>query len=90
MQQGDFLNLQVGQGDWRDYLTKVFDDGSSEQWSVNNGRHLEMWFETRWFTVRYEVMRPTREQRVWLYFQHQDSDGLELNRSTMRFRWATP
>ena len=39
-----------------------------------------------WTPVSYEVMRPTRERRVWLYFDHADDEGLEFDRRTMRLR----
>jgi hypothetical protein len=72
-------------------LDLTIDHRSSEAWAINNGRHLELWREDRWVLVRHEVMRPTRNQRVWLCFQNPNSsDGRELNRNTMRFRWAAP
>lgn len=76
--------------DWRDYLDVLLEDGTIEEWSISNGAVLELWFEARWISVRYETMRPSRERRVWLYFDRPDGrDGMELERAAMRLRWPS-
>jgi hypothetical protein len=87
---GFLIDLQVGQSDWRDNLTYEYEDGSREQWSISNGSQLKMWFLEEWVWVRCETMLPRSEYRVWLYFDHpklSGSDGLELKRNEMYFRW---
>jgi hypothetical protein len=82
--------LKVTALDWRDYLDAKLEDGRLEEWSISNGRVLELWFRDAWTPVRYETMHPSRAHRVWLYFDHPNgSDGMELNRATMRFRWPS-
>jgi hypothetical protein len=82
--------LKVSAIDWRDYLDAKLEDGSREEWSISNGRVLELRFRDTWIPVRYETMPPSKEHRVWLYFDHPDGpDGLELERATMRFRWPS-
>jgi hypothetical protein len=84
---GHPIILKVSVLDWRDHLD-FRADGSLEEWSISNGRVLELWFGDAWVPVRYEAMHPSWEHRVWLYFDHPDGgDGMELNRASMRFRW---
>jgi hypothetical protein len=70
---GFLIDLQVGQTDWRDYLTYEYEDGSREQWSISNGSQLKMWFLEEWVSVRYETMLPRSEYRVWLTLTIQSS-----------------
>ena len=89
-QTGFLIDLQVGQFDWRDFLTYEHEDGSREPFSISNGTQLKMLFHGEWVNARYETMFPRGEYRAWLYFDHPklgDADGLELNRSEMYFRW---
>lgn len=87
--KGDFINLQVGNGDWRDYLTRYFEDGTHAYRDIHNGDFLELWFEGKWVEVRYETMFPRGEHLVFLYFDLPDGrHGLQLERNQMRFRWT--
>jgi hypothetical protein len=43
-QTGYLIDLQVGQTDWRDFLTYEYEDGSCEPFSISNGSQLKMLF----------------------------------------------
>jgi hypothetical protein len=76
--------------DWHDTLDLQLEDGTLEERPISNAAVLELWFEDRFVPVRYEKQRPWNLQRVWLYFDHPNgSDGMALNRATMRLRWPS-
>jgi ABC-type uncharacterized transport system permease subunit len=84
---GDYIQLEVKNSDWRDYLIRYDDDGDSHLNAIHAGDMLELWFNDQWQRVRYESFdHPNR--RAFLYFAHPDgSDGIELSRYEMKFRW---
>jgi hypothetical protein len=76
--------------DWHDTLDVQLENGTLEERPLGNAAVLELWFEDRFVLVRYERQRPLNLQRVWLYFDHPDgSNGMTLNRATMRFHWPS-